>query len=127
MAKRRIRLLLADDHTVTRQGLVALLGEISDIEVAGEAINGREAVYLAREILPDVVIMDVVMPEMNGIEATRIIRSELPQINVLGLSMSDESAEEMRHAGAADYVSKMAPWEVIMEAIRSCASASRRR
>jgi DNA-binding NarL/FixJ family response regulator len=120
MARRRIRVLLADDHSATRKGLVRILGDIPDIEIAGEAVDGYEAVKLAKELLPDVVIMDVAMPELNGIEATRIIRSELPKVNVLGLSLCDEAAQEMRHAGAADFFNKIAPWKSIVEAIRNC-------
>ncbi len=123
MAERRIRVLLADDHPKVRDGLSRLLGELPDFEIAGQANNGQEAVRLARELLPDVVIMDVFMPRMNGIEATRVIRSELPRVRVLGLSSSDEAANEMRQAGAADYVNKTAPSDVIIEAIRKCGSS----
>ncbi|MFB3145731.1 MAG: response regulator transcription factor, partial [Nitrospirales bacterium] len=79
MAK-KIRVLITDDHRVVREGLSAILDTKEEIEIVGEASDGGEAVEKARELLPDVIVMDVSMPGMNGVEATRIIKKELPQI-----------------------------------------------
>ena len=87
-----IRVLLADDHTLFREGLRALLAEEKDIDVVGEAADGQEAVRKATELQPDVVVMDIMMPGMNGIEATRLIRTTLPKTRVLVLSMYDDEA-----------------------------------
>ena len=127
MAKPKIRVLLADDCAQQRQFFVKFLGELPDIEIAGEASNGRAAVELATLLVPDVVIMDINMPEMNGIEATRTIRNSLPQVGVVGLSMTDDAdcRKAMRQAGAADFVSKIEPLDVVITAIRMCGLARR--
>ncbi len=121
---KRIRVLLVDDHIVVRQGLARLLKEEGDIEIVGEASDGRTAVDLARRLLPDVVMMDVDMPVMNGVEATRAIAEECPAIRVIGLSMFDEKhqARAMRKAGACDYVTKTGPSEALVAAIRRVAT-----
>ncbi len=118
--KGRWRVLLVDDHEIVRQGLVALLSEEYSIEIVGEAGNGREAVNLADQLKPDVVIMDVSMPLMDGYEATRQIKTNLPQIRVLALSMYNESEamENMQRAGAEGYVLKTAPIDELVAAIR---------
>jgi CheY-like chemotaxis protein len=115
-----IRVLLADDHKIVREGLAALLNEQEDIEVVGQATNGREAVDLAHELEPDVVVMDVAMPMMKGDEATRQIKQRMPKARVIGLSMFDEPGlvERMRQAGAEQYVAKTAPAEELLAAIR---------
>ena len=82
-----INVLLADDHTIVRQGLARLLEEQADIRVVGEATNGRKAVDLAKDLIPDIVIMDIAMPRMNGIEAAKRIRKHLPKTKILILSM----------------------------------------
>src|SRR2546423_13402315 len=82
----KITVLLADDHTVVRQGLRTLLEATPDIKVVGEAQNGRQAVQLAQKLQPDVVVMDVLMPELNGVEATRQILRDAPKAKVLILS-----------------------------------------
>ncbi len=123
MTGKKVKVLLVDDHKEIRKGWVCLFGEMPEVEIAGEASDGLEAVRLAREVQPDVIIMDVFMPEMNGIEATRIIHSELPEVRVLGLSMSDEAERDMMEAGAAGYVSKQASFDVIVETLRECCSA----
>ncbi|MCL5282431.1 MAG: response regulator, partial [Planctomycetes bacterium] len=107
----RLRVLLADDHEIVRQGLASLLGEDDAVEIVGEATNGREAVDLADQLRPDVVIMDVSMPVMSGVEATRQIKKELPQTRIIALSMWEESEvrEKMHRAGAESYVLKTAP------------------
>ena len=124
MARQRIRVLLADDCAQLRQFFVKFLGEFPDIEIAGEASNGRVAVELTKLLVPDVVIIDINMPEMNGIEATRTIRNSLPQVRVVGLSMTDDAdcRNAMRQAGAADFVSKIEPLDVVITAIRTAVS-----
>jgi len=114
-----MRVLLVDDHTVVRQALRLLL-EAPDIEIAGEASNGREAVAFTRRLQPDVVLMDVTMPEMNGIDATRAIHAEWPQVCIIGLSIhgEDAQAEAMRDAGAMDYVIKSALHEELLVVVR---------
>ena len=120
----RVRVLIADDHSVMRHGLAALLGDQPDMEIVGEAADGREAIELARELRPDVVLMDVSMPNVGGIEATRVIRGELPQVRVIGLSMFEEAdqAQAMLAAGASAYLNKARPSEDLVAAIRRCAS-----
>jgi len=122
----RLRVLLADDHEIVRQGLICLLREMPDIEVVGEASNGREAVDLAYQLRPDVVIMDVAMPVMSGVEATRQIKGCLPQVRVVALSMYQEAdtVEKMSQAGAESYVLKTAPSEDLLSAIRGSQSAA---
>ena len=122
---RRIRVLLVDDHVVVRQGLSRLLKEEPDIEIVGEASDGETAVTMVRQILPDVVTMDINMPGMGGIEATRAIHAEFPQVRVIGLSLFDEGelARAIREAGAVDYLTKSGPSEALVAAIRACASA----
>jgi PAS domain S-box-containing protein len=119
-AQNRLRVLLADDHAIVREGLRALLSEAHDIEVVGEAANGREAVDLAQRLRPDVIIMDVSMPLIEGHEATRQIKAYLPQTRVIALSMHDQSEkiEAMCRAGAERYVLKTAPSEELLAAIR---------
>ena len=94
--------MLVDDHKLIWEGLSNLFGSFSDIEVIGEASNGEQAVQLAREIIPDVILMDINMPVMNALEVTRIIHSEFPCIRIIGLSMYDRDVQavEMIAAGA---------------------------
>ncbi len=105
-----VRVLFADDHKVMRQGLIKLVAGQAGIQVAGEAADGREAVEKALKLRPDVIVMDVSMPEMDGIEATRRIKAEAPEVRVIGLSMheDDSIAAEMRKAGAEAFLSKSA-------------------
>ncbi|HSB77980.1 MAG TPA: CheR family methyltransferase [Candidatus Methylomirabilis sp.] len=119
-SRRTIRILLVDDHQVVRQALARLLRAEPDLAVVGEASTGTAAVALAGEVSPDVVLMDINMPEMNGIEATRAIHGAFPAMRVIGLSMFDRGDQEaaMRDAGAEAYVSKSAPAEVLFAAIR---------
>jgi DNA-binding NarL/FixJ family response regulator len=120
---RRIRILLADDHAVVRQGFKMILAEQPDMEVSGEAANGREAVELAEKIKPDVVVMDVAMPELNGIEATRRLASSTPHTRVLALSMHKDSVyvREILRAGARGYLLKDSPAQDMLAAVRAVA------
>jgi CheY-like chemotaxis protein len=116
----RLRVLLADDHEIVRQGLASLLGEECELEVVGEAANGREAIDLAARLQPDVVIMDVSMLLIDGDEATRQIKTHLPKTRIVTLSMYDqpETKITMYRAGADSYVLKTAPSEELLSAIR---------
>ncbi|MBI5580720.1 MAG: PAS domain S-box protein [Deltaproteobacteria bacterium] len=114
-----LRVLFVDDHSVMRQGLIRLMTGQPNIQVVGEAANGREAIERVRQLKPDVVVMDVSMPEMDGIEATRRIKAEFPAVRVIGLSMYQEEqfASSMRKAGAEAFVSKTASPAELLEAI----------
>ena len=116
----KITVLIADDHIVMRQGLRALLQTERDIEIVGEADTGRQAVRLAKALKPDVVLMDVAMPELNGLEATRQIINEVPRSRVLILSSynDDEYVEQSTEAGAAGYLLKQAAFTDVVRAIR---------
>jgi len=115
------RVLIVDDHKVIRQGMAARLRREPDIEIAGEAGNGEEAIQRAHELLPNVILMDFSMPRMDGVEATRKIHAELPDIRIIGLSMYEEAdrAKAMLEAGAAGYVTKSAELEELLAAIRT--------
>jgi PAS domain S-box-containing protein len=115
-----IRVLLVDDHAVMRQGLAALLGDERGVEVVAQAGNGKEAVRLAQELRPDVVVMDVSMPVMAGDEATRLIKEQLPETRVVGLSMYGESevSDRMLSAGADACLPKAGPGESLIQAVR---------
>jgi DNA-binding NarL/FixJ family response regulator len=119
-----IRVLIADDHPLFRDGLTALLTDSDDTELAGAATTGTEAVDLARETQPDVVVMDLHMPELNGIEATRRIVADSPHIAVLVLTMfdDDDSIFSALRAGARGYLLKGADREQIRYAIHAAAS-----
>lgn len=116
-----VRIILAEDHRITREGLVNLLEERSDMQVVGEAENGREAVRLATELSPDLVIMDVTMPDLNGIDATRIITSGSNNTKVIALSMySDKQfVQGMIQAGASGYLLKDCAFEELVSAIQA--------
>jgi PAS domain S-box-containing protein len=118
---RMIRVLLADDHAVVREGLARMLDQEADIEVVGEAVDGEQAVEMARQLHPDIVLMDVSMPGLSGIEATRILRRELPDLRVIGLSMFEETerAQAMRDAGAVDYLTKSGSSVDLLAALRA--------
>jgi DNA-binding NarL/FixJ family response regulator len=119
-----IRVLLADDQRVVRDGLAMLLGLIEDVEVVAAAEDGREAARLAGETRPDVVLMDLHMPELDGAGATRRIREELPETQVLVLTTyaDDESLFPALQAGARGYLTKDATAEEIEQAIRAVAA-----
>ncbi len=116
-----IRLLLVDDHTLVRQGLRSLLETQGDIEVIAEASGGHEAVARADEFLPDVVLMDLAMPDLNGMEATRLIKERHPEIQVLALSMhgTDAYLFQVLESGASGYVLKEADVAELTGAIRA--------
>ncbi|KJS28291.1 MAG: hypothetical protein VR64_25140 [Desulfatitalea sp. BRH_c12] len=113
------RVLFVDDHKVMRQGLIRLISEQPDIQVVGEAANGLEAFEIARQLQPDVIVMDISMPEMDGIEATRRIKAELPDVRVIGLSMHDNHylSRTLREAGIEAFVSKAASSSALLKAI----------
>src|SRR5512134_120818 len=116
----RIRVLIADDHTIVRSGLRLLLEAEQDLDVVGEALDGREALNLVEKHLPDVVLMDIAMPGMDGLEATRQIKARWPQVQVLVLTMhrSDEYFFEMLKAGASGYILKGAETSDLIQAVR---------
>jgi DNA-binding NarL/FixJ family response regulator len=115
------RLLLVDDHRIIRQGLRALLAATPGMEVVGEAGDGRTAPQLAQRLKPDVVVMDISLPELNGIDATRQLRAAVPTVKVIALSMhSDERyVAGMLRAGAAGYLIKDGAFEELARAIRA--------
>ena len=119
-----MRILLADDHRIVRQGLRSLLEAEADFEVVAEAENGRQAIEMAEELAPDVVVMDVGMPEMNGVEATRRVVVNNPQVKVVALSMHSDRrfVAEMLKAGAAGYLLKDGAFEELVGAIRTVAA-----
>ncbi|MBM3746823.1 MAG: response regulator transcription factor [Acidobacteria bacterium] len=120
---KKIRILLADDHVMVRQGFRLILAAQPDMEIVGEADNGREAVELAGKLRPDVVVMDVAMPDLNGIEATRRLTGSSPRTRVLALSMYKDSVyvREILRAGARGYLLKDAFDRDLLSAVRAVA------
>jgi len=114
-------ILLVDDHRIVREGLRTLLGQQPDLEVVGEAADGRDAVTQARLLRPDVIVMDIAMPELNGVEATRLILAELPHVRIVALSMYADRrfVAEILRAGALGYVLKDGAFEELALAIRT--------
>jgi DNA-binding NarL/FixJ family response regulator len=119
-----IRVVLADDHKIMRDGLKSMLVRQMDIEVVGEAETGREAIDKARELSPDVVVMDIGMRELNGIDATKIMTRDLPSVRVVALSMHSDRryVSEMLAAGAAAYLLKDSAFDELTVAIRAVAA-----
>lgn len=123
MNSERIRVLLADDHPVYRDGLAGLLGATTDLTVVGQASTGRRAVTMAESLTPDVVVLDLNMPELNGVDAARQIVATAPHTAVLILTMYDDDALvfQAMQAGARGYVLKSADPDTILAAVRSVA------
>jgi DNA-binding NarL/FixJ family response regulator len=119
-----IRVLIADDHTLFREGLRALLASVLDIEVIGEASSGTEVLRLAVEHQPDLILMDIQMPDLNGIEATRQILRTSPHIGIIVLTMfqDDDTVFAAMRVGARGYVLKGADQSVLMRAVRAVAN-----
>lgn len=119
----RIRILIADDHTLFREGLRALLTSVPDIDVVGEAASGQETLTRVAELEPDVILMDIQMPDLNGIEATRRVLRAQPHVGVIILTMfeDDDSVFAAMRAGARGYVLKGADQDVVLRAIRAVA------
>jgi two-component system response regulator NreC len=118
-----VRVLLVDDHHIVREGLRALLANERDIEVVGEASNGRDALALAEKLVPNVVVMDLAMPDMNGMEAAQRITGALPAVRVVALSMHADKrfVRQMLLAGASGYLKKGCTFEELVRAIRTVA------
>lgn len=116
-----IRILLVEDHSIVREGLKALLERQPDIEVVGQTEDGRKALQMSRELLPDVVIMDIAMPDMNGIEATRLILKEAPGSKIIGLSIHSDRRYviEMLKAGSSGYLLKDCAFEELTNAVHT--------
>lgn len=116
-----IRVLLADDHKMMRDGLAALLSGLPDFEVVGEASDGQMALDLVRSLSPDVVVMDVEMPKLNGVEATRRLRTESEGVKVVALSShtDDRHVHHMLEAGACGYVLKIGAHDELLQALRA--------
>lgn len=120
-AKKNVTVLIADDQTLFREGIKDLLEDEKGIEVVGEASTGPEAVAMAKKIKPDVILMDIKLPQMDGVSATRVIRKEVPATNVLILSSYEDEAHvtEAIQAGANGYLSKMLPASELVHALKT--------
>lgn len=116
-----MKVLIAEDHGVVRQGLRALIEDKPDIEVVGEAEDGLKVVELAKQLSPDVILMDITMPNLNGVEATRFIREENPNIRIIALSVHFDKhfVLEMLRAGASGYVLKSYLFDEVLRALRA--------
>ena len=117
----KVRVLVAEDHAVVREGIRMILDAQEDVEVVGEACDGDEALRLARQLLPDVVVMDISMPRMNGVEATQEIKRLYPDMQVLILTMHEEESYvfQLLRLGAAGYVLKRAAATDLVEGVRA--------
>lgn len=119
----KVRVLLVDDHTVVRKGLRLAFGLEDDLEVVGEAANGREALDLVESLKPDVVVMDLLMPVMDGVEATRALRASHPEVEVVALTsvLEDRMVVDVVEAGAAGYMLKESRPDDLFDAVRAAA------
>src|ERR1051325_9883789 len=117
----KLRILLAEDHETVREGLRLIVNAQSDMEVVGEAGDGRSAVARAQELLPDIVVMDVSMPQLNGLKATEKLKQLCPQVKVLTLTRhrDDGYLQQLLRAGASGYVLKQSPATELLHAIRA--------
>lgn len=115
----KVRVLIADDHAVVRKGIKSMLQSRNDIEVIGEAENGLEAMAKCTELQPDVLLLDIAMPELNGLEAIKLVKAETPAVAVVILSMHDNDAyiQKVLKSGALGYVLKASPASEIHEAV----------
>ena len=120
----KLRIFLADDHAVLREGLRLLVNSQPDMECVGEAANGRAAIERVRELLPDVAVLDISMPELNGLQATERIKQCCPQVKVLTLTRhtDDGFLQQLLKAGVSGYVLKQSASDVLLAAVRAVAS-----
>lgn len=120
----KIRILIADDHTLFRRGIRKILEDEEDLLVVGEAANGPEALHLVREHVPDVILMDIQMPEMDGIEVTRILHREMPHLGIVFVTMHEDDEFVFRglQAGGRGYILKEADPDTMLRAIRAVAN-----
>ena len=118
-----IRILIVDDHAVVRQGLKMFLGLDPELEIIGEAVDGKQALHMARELTPDVILMDLLMPVMDGIQATAAVRAELPDTEVIALTsvLEDSSVVGAIRAGAIGYLLKDTQSDELIRAIKAAA------
>ena len=118
---KKIKVLIVDDHTLVRAGIRSLLTLVNDIEVVGEASDGKEALVKVRQLMPDIVLMDLAMPVMGGLEATRRLRREFPEIKVLALTQYDDSEYVIPviEAGARGFITKMSAFSELAAAIQA--------
>lgn len=124
MKKEKLRILLADDHQMLRDGLRLLIDAQPNMRVVGEAANGHEALLKAREVSPDLVVMDLSMPQMNGLEATQRLKAEFPQVRILALTAHEDESylTQLCKAGAAGYVLKRSAGDELLQAITTIAN-----
>lgn len=122
-----IKILIADDHQLFREGLINLLSDSSEIEVIAQAEDGKETIIKARKFNPDIVIMDIGMPVMNGVEATEILKKELPDIKVIAISMHSDKhfIKGMLEAGASGYLLKSCTYDQLIESINAVYSGKK--
>lgn len=119
----KIKVLVADDHAIVREGVKMILAKESDIEVVGEASDGQQALELVEQMQPAVVVMDISMPGMGGIEATQLVKERHPGVNVLALTMHEDESYvfKLLRAGASGYVLKRAAAQDLVQAVRAAA------
>jgi DNA-binding NarL/FixJ family response regulator len=123
MKKRRLRVLLADDHQIVRDGLRLLINSQAEMRVVGEAANGKQALARAEELKPDVVVMDLSMPELNGLQATVLLKARFPELKVIALTAHEDESylSQLCKAGASGYVLKRSAGEQLIQAIAAVA------